>query len=113
MQTGRYNIQARQGQTFNFSFTIKTDGVAWDLSTYSARMQVRPSNISATKYLDLVSPTNITLDSSGNVSITVSASVMAGIVYGNHVYDIELESAGGTVYTVLEGKFQVKQEVTQ
>jgi hypothetical protein len=113
MQTGRYNISARQGQTFNFSFTIKTDGAAWNLSTYSARMQVRPSNISSTKYLDLVSPTNITLNSTGLVSITVSAAAMSAIVYGNHVYDIELESAGGIVYTVLEGKFQVRQEVTQ
>lgn len=112
MQTGRYNISARQGQTFNFSFTIKTDGTPWNLSTYSARMQVRPNNISSTKYLDLVSPTNITLTSGGSVSITVNATTMAGIVYGNHVYDIELESAGGTVYTVLEGKFQVRQEVT-
>lgn len=111
MQTGRYNITARQGQTFNFSFTIKTDGTPWNLSTYTGRMHVRKTNISTTKTLDLVSPTNITLTSAGNFSVTVSAATMANITYGDYVYDIELESAGGTVYTVLEGKFLVRQDV--
>jgi hypothetical protein len=110
MQTGRYNITARQGQTFTFSFTIKTDGVAWNLSTYIGRMHVKKTNISATRTLNLVSPTNITLTSAGLVTITVSAATMSDITYGDYVYDIELESAGGTVYTVLEGKFLVRQD---
>ncbi len=110
METGRYNITARQGQTFNFSFNIDTDGVAWDLSTYTARMHVRKTNISTTRALNLTSPTNITLTSGGNVSITASSATMAAVTYGDYVYDIELESAGGVVYTVLEGKFLVRQD---
>ena len=113
MQAGQYNIKATQGKTFSFIFTIKTDGVAWNLSTYSARMQVRPSAVSTTKYLNLVSPTNIALTSAGQVTVSVNATVMAGIPFGNHVYDIELISAGNEVYSVLEGKFMVRQEVTR
>lgn len=110
MQTGRYNITARQGQTFNFSFTIKTDGTPWNLSTYTASMHVRKSTISTTRTLNLVSPTNITLDSNGNVSITASSTAMAAVAFGEYVYDIELTSAGGVKYTVLEGKFSVRQD---
>jgi len=113
MQAGRYNILARQGKTFSFTFTIKTNGVGWNLSTYTARMQVRPSAVSSTKYLDLVSPTNISLNASGVVTVSVTAATMAGIPFGTHVYDIELVSAGNEVYPVLEGNFAVRQEVTR
>lgn len=112
MDAGKYNIVARQGATFNLSFTISTDGVAWDLSTYTARMQVRPFAASSTKYLDLVSPTNITLSALGVCTITVSASAMSAVPAASHVYDIEFESAGGEVYPILSGKFVVRQEVT-
>ena len=112
MDAGKYNIVARQGATFSLSFTISTDGAPWDLSSYTARMQVRPFASSATKYLDLVSPNNITLTALGVCTITVSASDMSDIPAASHVYDIEFESAGGVVYPILEGKFVVRQEVT-
>jgi hypothetical protein len=113
MQAGRYNILARQGKTFSFVFAIKTNGQFWDLTSYSARMQVRPSAVSSTKYLDLVSPTNISLTDEGQVTISVTAENMADIPFGTHVYDIELVSAANEVYPVLEGKFAVRQEVTR
>ena len=113
MQAGRFSITASQGKTFNFAFTVKTDGVAWDLTGYTARMQVRKSAVSSTKILNLVSPANITLTSEGRVTVSVAATAMADIAYGEYVYDIELESSGATVYPILEGKFLVRQEVTR
>lgn len=114
MTPGKYNIIAPQGSTYRLTFTISTDGVPWNLSTYSARMQVRPNTNSTTKILDLSSDDgDITLNSSGEVSITASAEVMAAATTGRHVYDIELESAGGVVDRVLEGRFAVTPEVTQ
>jgi len=39
---GRYNMVCDQGATFSLTFTIKTDGVAWNLvGNYTAKMQVR------------------------------------------------------------------------
>ena len=41
---GRYNMVCDQGSTFSLVFTIKTDGVAWDLvGNYTARMSVKTS----------------------------------------------------------------------
>ena len=113
MDAGRYNITARQGATFSLTFTVSTDGSPWNLTGYSARMQVRAFATSSTKLLDLVSPTNITLNSSGVCTITVGATTMAGLPAGSHLYDIEFETSGGVVYPILEGKFIVRQEVTQ
>ena len=109
---GRYNIVRTQGDTFTLSFTVATDGVAWDLSSYTCRMQVRRSTSATTTLLDLESPTDITLTSLGGVSITASASVMSDLPVGKWVYDIELESGGGEVTTILSGRFIVQAEVT-
>jgi len=38
---------------------------------------------------------------------------MATVVAGRFVYDFEVESAGGEVTRILEGKFTVKAEVTR
>lgn len=109
---GRYNIVRTQGDTFTLSFTVATDGVAWDLSSYTCRMQVRRSTSATTTLLDLESPTDITLTSLGGVTVTASASVMSDLPVGKWVYDIELESGGGEVTTILSGRFIVQAEVT-
>jgi hypothetical protein len=111
---GIYNIVADQGSTFNFNFTIKIDDISWDLSDYSARMQVRADYNTTNKFLDLSTANgDITLNSLGQVSVTVSATKMAAIAAGRWVYDIEFVSAGGEVTRVLEGRFIVSAEVTQ
>ena len=74
MITGKYNIIAPQGSTYRLTFVISTDGIGWNLSTYTARMQVRSATNSATTILDLSSTTgDITLDSVGSVTVTVPA----------------------------------------
>lgn len=114
MAAGRYNIVAEQGATFTLQFTVDTDGVEWDLSTYSARMQVRSSASATTAFLDLSSTDgDITLSAVGVVVVTVDATTMSDVPAGRHAYDLEVESAGGQVTRLLEGKFTVRAEVTQ
>lgn len=109
---GKYNIVADQGATFSLNFDVATDGVAWNLSTYSARMQVRKSANDSSTLLDLVSPTNIVMTSGGNVTVTVSADAMNALPAGRWVYDFELDS-GSVVTRLLEGRFIVSAQVTQ
>ena len=113
MITGKYNISAKQGATYSQTFTVENDGTPWNLSSYSARMQVRRSFSDSGKLLDLVSPTNITLSSVGVITITVSALSMADVPSGRWLYDLEVQSSGGEVYRVLEGRFVVSPEVTR
>ena len=114
MATGKYNITANQGETFNFSFTISTNSTPWDLTGYTARMQVRTTVEATDKLLDLTTTSGITLGgAAGTVAITVSATSMSALISGRHVYDIEVVSGGGTVTRILEGKFVVKAEVTR
>jgi len=108
--SGKYNIVAEQGATFNFNFRVETDGVPWNLSTYTFAMQVRRSSSSDTVLLNVTSATMTAL---GRISVTVSAATMNTIPAGRWVYDIELTSSGGEVTRILEGRFIVSAQVTQ
>lgn len=108
--SGKYNIVADQGATFNLNFTIATDGVALNLTGYTFAMQVRRSSNSSTTLLSL---TSATMTSIGTVAVTVSAATMNNVPAGRWVYDIELTSSGGEVTRYLEGRFIVKAQVTQ
>jgi hypothetical protein len=112
--SGKYNIVADQGATFNLNFTVQTEGVPWNFTGYTAAMQVRQSTSSATTLLDLSSANNdITMNSFGEVSVTVSATKMTLLPAGRWVYDIEFTSPGDEVTRLLEGRFIVSAEVTQ
>jgi hypothetical protein len=108
--SGKYNIVADQGATFNLNFTVKTDDVPWNLTSYTFAMQVRRSTNDANTLLNI---TSATMTSVGSVAVTVSATTMNNVPAGRWVYDIELTSSSGEVTRILEGRFIVKAQVTQ
>jgi hypothetical protein len=108
--SGKYNIVAEQGATFNLNFRVETDGTPWNLTGYTFAMQVRRSANDATTLLNL---TTATMTSVGHVTATVNATTMSSVPAGRWVYDIELTSSGGEVTRILEGRFIVTPEVTQ
>lgn len=108
--SGKYNIVAEQGATFNLNFRVETNGTAWNLSDYDFAMQVRRSANDSNTLLNI---TSATMTSGGHVSATVSAATMSDVPAGRWVYDIELTSASNEVTRILEGRFIVTAEVTQ
>ena len=54
----------------------------------------------------------MTLNSSGIIVVTVSATNTAALTQGG-VYDLEIEDAGGVVERVIEGTFTLDKEVTR
>lgn len=110
---GTYNIVADQGATFNFNFTIDTDGTPWNLTGYTFAMMVKESTASTSAYLDLPTDGTVTMNSSGQVSITVPAAKTTTIPAGRWYYDIELTAPNTTVTRILEGRFIVNPQVTE
>lgn len=102
-----YNIVCEQGATFNFIFTIKNDETPWNLTGYTATMTVKPFISSTTTIVSATTSNYITLGgATGQVTVTIPASVTTAFPSGSHDYDLTLNS-GGTVTRVLEGKFVV------
>ena len=64
--------------------------------------------------MSLVSPTGITLGGAlGTVLATISATATKELTIQEGVYDLELESSGGVVTRLLQGKATISREVTR
>lgn len=115
----RVDITCRRGDTFVLELTFKDeDGIAIDLSSgYNWEMQVRETDTSSSALLDGNSNDDnandfgFTGDSNGLLTITASASVMAGIEGGLYVYDLQ-SVQGAVVTTWMFGKFTVNEDVS-
>lgn len=115
VQPGQYDILAPQGATFAETFTYKVGGTPVNLTSYTARMQVRKTPSSDTKIIDLTTENGgITLGgAAGTIAVSISATAMAAVSAGKYRYDLEIVSAGGVVTRLIEGVFLVTAEVTR
>jgi hypothetical protein len=114
MKPGKYNFVCPQGATFAKQLTWEIDDDPVDLTTYTARMQVREKYTSANAIFNLTTENGgITLGGlDGTIDLEISSSATAGAVAKEYVYDLELVSSS-VVTRLIEGKFIVTPEVTR
>ena len=117
MPAGVWNIQADQGATFQRVVTWRdADGVAQNLTNFTARMQVRDTTDDTDGPVLTLTTENsrITLGGvSGTIALLVDATTMAAVAAGQYVYDMELVSSAGVVTRLVQGTFVVDPEVTR
>lgn len=115
MAAGKYNIIIEQGATFRLPLTWKSsDGAPYDLTGYTARMQVRQYKEAGTALVNLTTENGgIALGGiAGTVVVTISATTTATLPACEGVYDLELIN-GSTITRLLEGKATISREVTR
>jgi len=112
---GQVRRAVYRGETLQRVFTYKdSDGVAVDLTGYSASMQVRKSLADGVALELSTVNSRITLGgAAGTVTILVSAADTATIDVGQYFYDLELTSGSSVVTRLIEGRFQVKEAYTR
>lgn len=112
--SGTYNISARQGNTLNFRFTIQTDETLWNITNWTGVMTARPFLGATSTWFTATTENGLmVLDGpAGEVNVTLSADLLAGLPAQRGVYDLNLDS-GDEVYGILEGRFTVEQAVTE
>jgi hypothetical protein len=111
-----YNITVTQGDTLSRVLTWTTNAkVPYNLTGYTAKMQVRSSANSDVVVLELsTTNTYIVLGGvAGTITLNLPAANMSVINAGQYVYDLELVSGGGQKTTIVEGNFKVKAQVTR
>lgn len=126
MPDNKYNIEFFQGSTFNLNLTVKnSNGTLKDLTSHTARMQIRPTYNSSTVAESLTTSNGeITINTSNSVlSLELSASRTANITVdlnsGNfpprskYVYDLELIDSDSKVSKLLFGEVTIYGEVTR
>lgn len=126
MRAGSHNFVCEQGATFKRTIEIEQPDliadptgetfVPYDLTGFTARMQVRRT-IDSSSFLLSLTTENGTLEinpgeSLNVISINVAASVTASISTSG-IYDIEIQNDQEEVSRVLQGNFTVIPEVTR
>jgi hypothetical protein len=130
---GKYNIVCQQGSTFDMLMTLQypnpdfpancadpnncPEYVNWDLTGYSARMQVRKYVESATPIVELLSSNvdskRITLGgTAGTIELFMRAEDTRAITQSGY-YDLEIISPSNEVDRIIEGTFTLSPEVTR
>lgn len=86
-----------------------------DLTTYTARMQIRDTVDSITTLVSLTTENGgITLGGvAGTISLLITAAATAALTFGTAVYDLEVVTAGGIVTRLFSGAVALSKEVTR
>lgn len=128
-----YTFIVKQGKTFSRRIEYKAGEplVPFDLSSFEARMQIRPNFNSSTVYCNLSSSigvdgtglnltpasSSVTLPrTSGSIGIYISAYSSSQFTWTEGYYDLEIYSGSGVneyVVEVLRGKVKVQNEITR
>ncbi len=115
MAAGVYNFVCEQGATFEKVLTLRdADGELYDFTGCSARMQVRKDPKATETLISLTTENGrLTLGgAAGTIEFFIEADDTSAIARDG-VYDLEVETAGGYVYRVLKGRFDLDPEVTR
>lgn len=116
MAAAQYNLYMEQGATFALSITWKdSSGTPINLTSYTARMQVRRTKQSPTIIVEAsTTDGRIVLGGAlGTITVTIPATVTDDLDFGCGVYDLEVESSGGQVTRLIEGGVSLSKEVTR
>lgn len=111
-----WRLTIPQGATFRRQFAWSVGGLAPDLSTWSAHMQIRRHPASETVLADLTSEADggITLGADGTIEVLLTAAQTAELPATRGVYDLRLtQPAGGDVVPFLTGLCIITPAVTR
>lgn len=115
MLAGTYNIKIDQGATFYRRITLtEPDGTLYDLTGYTARMQIRRELSDDDVVIELTTDNGMILlgGEDGTIDLMMSAEDTSDITRDG-VYDLEIVDDGDNVYRVLKGSVRVNLEVTR
>jgi len=116
MKPGQYDLTIYQGADLDLPMTWQSDAeMVYDLSSHTARLQVRANKDSTTVLLEMTSQGGqiVLAAVSPNIKLVLTAAVTALITWTEGVYDLELVEPGGKVIRLLEGLARVSGEVTR
>lgn len=114
MAAGYQNLLIEQGTSFNTTITLDdVTGATYNLSNYTASSEIRKSyysaNTSGVFTVTILNPT------SGQITVSMTASNTANIFPGRYVYDVKLQSItnpDNDTVRILEGIVEISPQVT-
>tara|TARA_X000001388_G_scaffold15815_1_gene9723 strand:- start:684 stop:1034 length:351 start_codon:yes stop_codon:yes gene_type:complete len=116
MSAGTHNITIDQGATFELTVTIKESGSAKDLSSYSARAQLRKSKESSTSVVFTCDRDGAgsALSDTGVVTMGLTPAQTNSLTEGKYLYDLEIFTANDAIVNrIIQGSATVNRGITR
>ena len=112
MEPKKLDIIIWQGSTWDKTFVFSKNGSAWPDGTILARAQIRDTSYDI-KLADFAC-TVVTIAASNTVTISLTATITAGIDAGRGVWDLELyRDSDNYVWKPFYGFVTIKAEATK
>lgn len=104
----KLNIIVDQGTTFVTYFYVNgDDGLPINFSGYTGRSKIKKSYTSANSV-----SFSVNCDSTGLITLSLSANTTTNLVSGRYVYDVEVVDSSNQVSRIVEGIVTVTPQVT-
>lgn len=115
MTPGLVNFICPQGATFKRTMLYTADDMPFDLSGYSAKLQVRENYYSVDPLITLAtSGSGIELTgTSGSINLYIAHEDTQNLPVGTHVYDLKLTNPSSEDDRLIEGDWIVTPGVTR
>lgn len=116
MGAGTLDITIEQGATFILPIQwMQPDGITpYDLTGYTARMQIRKSQQSPVLFDATTANGKIVITpAQGKIVVTMTAAESSALNTKGAQYDLEAISGGGIVYRVVQGSVTISPNITQ
>lgn len=111
---GKYNFTIEQGSSFSKVLTWLAEGVAVNVTGYTARLKVRNASSGAELLSMTTENGKIALGgAAGTITLTLTAAETALLAFTVAPYDLELVSSGGLVRRLFQGHITVSPEQTR
>jgi len=115
MTAAVHNFTVEQGTTCVLTFKWLSNGAPVNLTGATAKMQIRET-ASSTTVLWEMSTANGRLsiaEALGEITLTITPTQSTAFTWTFGKYDLEITTAGGTVYRLVRGTVSVSAEVTK
>lgn len=111
MAAGYQELFLEQGADFSTSITLDdSSGVAYDLTGYTGKSQIRKSYYSANATAEFA--VSIPSPANGTIILSLTSANTANISAGRYVYDVMIRSGNNTTRLV-EGIVNILPQVTK
>ena len=106
------NISIDQGSDFTSIVTVEgSDGIAFNLTGYTARGQIRKSYASTTAVNFTAAVSSPSL---GQIQLNLTAAQTRSMKAGRYLYDIEVvQTSTSKVIRVVEGQVEINPSITR
>jgi len=111
MAAGYQELFLEQGSNYFTTITLDdVNGVAFNLTGYQAKSQIKKSYYSANTTANFT--ITISAPTTGAITLSLNSANTANIAAGRYVYDVVIKDSANTVTRVLEGIVNILPSVT-